>query len=1035
MSKRQGILLVVATALGIAGLMGTVWHWYHPSCTPSVQTYLKLLEIIPPLHPGRGLSDYPGTPLADIPKSYAMILAGEVNRLRAGGMPERDSTIAENAGQWLLDHCDEDRDGLTGWGLPFAWDAYGDGTTNPANTEYTITTGIVINALLDWVDYDFKAPKGRIVTTVSGALAPYLNSQFTSPSGLFSYSLDPNDLHYDCFNPSAYLAGQMQRFSHYVNDRRMQTKLRQAADRVINLLLRYKKIDSNDAWYWSYSIQEEAVPNDLPHAAYIIDGIRNYMTHGGRLSSDIDWDSVYRHLQSFSSKDYSRWHAFPVFSNIDPDRPPRLYDLGMALYLFSRCDASAERAKSFASTICSYRSDGGHYLKWPLSSKLGRVSGNKLPIQEYEAYLLMGLSHYCFPNKAPEIRLVASGVEIETGFTRVPLTFYETPTFKAELFFHADRLTGILRVNGNYNVMLPPRTLPLKLLDWRPGLGILISRELWSGRLQCHAIHNGKTVLDAIALPDDLGGLLFRQAITYKTRFVVIAYDSIHNQNILFDLSFSEPEKRFLLRNSGRQVLLLSAELGYEQQPHILAGIQHDTLFLAGGPSIYSLHPDPVSGVLVLSRLFFSKDWRALELHVSASNAGVLCQTPEEDKRFCILDLHTKKVVRAFHGELIPFHLVDDSGQWSVRFVQTPADLEALFLLDMKNSASSGLMSAGLNNYEGEVVWSQSYYLNGFTDFLDSSLYPFPDHALLRLRSDVARRLDFEMALLDKLSMEGPGILCKVFSTNREPSRFAVQSGKILLLLKRYRTVTQDGVALQSFNTFLKDTVLLRGHREVLTQSKPGDPDLEEGRHYLMWPKGIPFPYDGVGIPYNHQNCWAAGVLYKADQYLVPQERLNAATDIADLFLKLEGFRGNPPKHDRSFAESNDYFLWYYWWGKAKAGWDSRQGISINTPTWRGDGKNVALPRYRTFDAIAVLCAEKRYKDFVDDSLLSYFADAVERDGLELFLLPYLAAFEKRPFIRKSQAIKCLRIDSQPDFRNSMIAYRVVTNIFSSKAE
>jgi hypothetical protein len=162
----------------------------------------------------------------------------------------------------------------------------------------------------------------------------------------------------------------------------------------------------------------------------------------------------------------------------------------------------------------------------------------------------------------------------------------------------------------------------------------------------------------------------------------------------------------------------------------------------------------------------------------------------------------------------------------------------------------------------------------------------------------------------------------------------------------------------------------------------------------------------------------------------VPESTLHAARNITDLFLKLEGFRGNTPKHDVRFATSDNYYLWYYWWGKAKAGWDVSEGISAHTPTWRGDGNNVALPRYRTFDAIAVICANEKFKGFADDSLLSYFASAVEQDGLEPFLLPYLASAGKRPSIRQDDAVKYLRIDSQPGFRNAMIAYRSISNHF-----
>ena len=1028
MSIKQNVFFISVAALSVAGLVWLAWNSYRSTCTQSVQTYMKLLEEIPPIFPGRGHSDYPGNPVADIPKSYAMVLAAEVNRLRAIEISMRDRTLINTAGQWLLDHCDENHDGKTGWGLPFSWDAYGDGTTNPADTEYTITTGIVINALLDWADYDFTAPKGKILDTVSRALSTYLGSQFSSPSGLFSYSLSIHDLPYDCFNPAAYLAGQMQRFSLYVSDAELKNKMQQAADRVMNVMLSQKKIDSGGTWYWAYSIQENNVPNDLPHAAYIIEGIRSYMTHGGAIAHHFDWNAIYAHLNDFSGEDHSKWFAFPTFSGIDPDRPPRLYDLGMALYLLSRCDSDPERAKGLASTICSYGPKEGHYLKWPLSSKLGRVSKGNISVQEYEAYLLMGLSYYFFPNKTPEIRLVTPNALNKSNYTHVPLTFFETPTLRAEFFFHIDRLSGILLVNGKHQVVLPPMTLPVKLVDWKPGQGILISRELWSGRLQCHALNDCKPELEALALPNDLSGLLFRQAIAYINRLVVIAYDSTRNQNVLFDLSFSETEKRFLLDDFGKHVLLLSAELGYEQQPQILTAVQHDTLLIASGPSIYSLHRDQASSRSALLQIFLKQGWRALELYASPRNAGVLFQTPEEGDRFCIFDFQTKRVSQTFHGDLIPFNLTDGPTQLSVKFVRTPADLEALFLLDIKNSASSGLMSTGMNNDEGEVVWSQSYYLNGFVDFFDSSLYHDPEHALIRLKNEIAGRLDLEMRLLDTLLMDGPGLLCRVFSTRREPSRYAVQSGKILLLLKRYRMITQDRVALKSFNTFLKDTVQLMGHREVLVQSPPGDPYLAEGQHYLMWPKGIPFPYDGVGVPYNHQNCWAAGVLYKADQYPLPQETLHSARDIANLFLKLEGFRDNPPKHDRRFAASDDYFLWYYWWGKAKAGWDGSEGISTHTPTWRGDGNNVALPRYRTFDAIAVLCAKEKDKAFVDDALLSYFASAVERDGLELFILPYLAGTDRRPSIRQAQAIKYLRVDSQPCFRNAMIAYRVISN-------
>ena len=37
----------------------------------------------------------------------------------------------------------------TGWGMPWEWDAFGDGSVNPTSTAYALTTGLVIHALLD----------------------------------------------------------------------------------------------------------------------------------------------------------------------------------------------------------------------------------------------------------------------------------------------------------------------------------------------------------------------------------------------------------------------------------------------------------------------------------------------------------------------------------------------------------------------------------------------------------------------------------------------------------------------------------------------------------------------------------------------------------------------------------------------------------------------------------------------------------------------------------------------------------------------
>jgi len=74
---------------------------------------------------------------------------------------------------------------------------------------------------------------------------------------------------------------------------------------------------------------------------------------------------------------------------------------------------------------------------------------------------------------------------------------------------------------------------------------------------------------------------------------------------------------------------LLSAELGYEQAPHILVAVQNETLFIASGPSYNSVYQigDRVGWC---SRTSSSARIGALELYVSTGNVGVLFQTPRK---------------------------------------------------------------------------------------------------------------------------------------------------------------------------------------------------------------------------------------------------------------------------------------------------------------------------------------------------------------------------------------------------------------------
>ena len=343
---------------------------------------LALRSNLDPTHPGRGILDYPGRPIADVPKAYGAVLKAEIMLARRNRQPL--SELGRVAGDYLLKQSDERRDGFAGWGVPAAWDAYGDGSVNPKDTKYTISTAVVTDALLDWAEADSSAPRDEIYQLVAAALTPYLYPSIRSPAGLFPYSLESADLKYDTFNPAGYLAGAMQRFAALDAEKVRAAAFKAAADRTVAALIANKKIAKSGAWYWQYSVTEN-VPNDLAHAGYIMRGLRLYVESGGTLGKDIDVASVEKHLQDFIGPESGHVFAWPIFRT-DVKMRARSYDLGFGLYL-ACTQGDVDLQKKMLRSEPAYRNAEGRYLKYP------PVPGQPDDIiNEYEAYLYLALA-------------------------------------------------------------------------------------------------------------------------------------------------------------------------------------------------------------------------------------------------------------------------------------------------------------------------------------------------------------------------------------------------------------------------------------------------------------------------------------------------------------------------------------------------------------------------------------------------------------------------------------------------------------------
>ncbi len=372
-------LLAASATLSLAG----AWWWRDRAADPS-KIRSNLVAQLDPSFPGRGTTDYPGNTIDDVPKGYAMILKAELLAGFRAGQSGQLSPEGRAAAKFLMAHADERNDGFPGWGVPIAWDPYGDGTINPAHTKYTISTAIVVDSLLDWIEADAQAPRNDVLRLARASLLPYLNEDNLSPSGLLPYSLEPVDRPYDTFNPAAYLAGVLQRFSKLEQDPVIAARMRRIADKTVAAHVTHRQTTRDGAWYWHYSISEQ-VPNDLAHAAYIIYGLQLYAANGGALSDKLDQSAIVRHLADFVNDASGRIVAWPYFRT-DTNMPARSYDMGMGLYLSCR-ENNKVVTRAIMNNLPAYITPSGGVTKYPSGLGLSTIS-----VREYDAYIILGVS-------------------------------------------------------------------------------------------------------------------------------------------------------------------------------------------------------------------------------------------------------------------------------------------------------------------------------------------------------------------------------------------------------------------------------------------------------------------------------------------------------------------------------------------------------------------------------------------------------------------------------------------------------------------
>lgn len=919
-----------------------------PAVIVGVNDLYRLQLRIDPQHPGRGVTDYPGNKVEDVPKSYAMVLLAELSRKRHAGTANFLDLELE-AAKWLMEHADENRDGVIGWGVPVAWDAYGDGSVNPVSTEYSISTAIVIDALLSWSDA-VSSPKAiEVLKLLENAAKPYLNSKRWTPAGMLPYSLRENDRKYDTFNSAMYLAGQFQRLAQRIQDKHLANRLTQAADSTVSALLRHKQISpETGAWYWYYSVSE-TVPNDLPHASYIAQGLADYVKYGGRLADHIDLDFVFDHINEFIPEKGGKARgirAWPRFRQ-DITLEARSYDIGMAMHLACSNPRLFSLRSNLINSLGDYRTSSGEYLKYPVNSK-----HTPLVVAEYESYLYRGLAT-CLLSTADE-----GQVDQIPRFTRpeVPGHILQSvdfallpPTERGEI--GVPFVQGVSR-STNYNVFYSQKSIktrlelhdgrylkfdkpgfPLALID-SPDNPVVFFREYPQGNLFLIPFF-GKSQLQIRHAQDREP--IYRTSILHKGVIYLVYYDNPTSGNWLVRISPGKNGWGVI----GPPVKLPSlkdpAGATYEMIPRMEFLSNGDKLWLTGG----TLRAEIMSDGQIFEE-HFEGCLRAVEVVLVSDTPVALCASSDSTQVPWVLAGQGKPTLLD-PKKGIPWNLRVNDKDLLVDYAVVPQDLSRMLMRDLSRTQQEGWMEFGINNDEGRIPWSQIYYLNGFLDMVSLARSDVrAAEVFLPLLPLIRQRLDLEMQLIDQHWRSGR-YRTRAFTVDRSPALFAVQTARLLLLMQRYLTEIPLAKPLPGYADVQDSVASLRGHIDVLARKGESSRWIQHGRPHLRWPKGSKFYFDGLNVPFNHQNEWAYSILRAGTSQ---SHYYRAAEEIIGFFKEKVASGGELP------AEG----VWDYWWGRAYDGWVYSDGVSLNKPSYPGD-KIKAWISFRTIDAMALVSA------------------------------------------------------------------------------
>lgn len=250
--------------------------------------YKELIAMYPEDNQGLG-KEKVFTTIEEQPMTYGLILTSESLHFRATSGEESKRRI-QKAVRWLLDNQDLDHDGKPGWGLPQAWDAFNDGTVNPINHPYTITSAIVINGLLETLtlkDFWSDSERDEILSVIAKVAVRWSNEIWSEGygGGYFWYSPNPADDIFAVNSPSLF-TGNLARLLYEHPDaftRKDRHLVQSRVDDMARTIIATAELRQGLP-FWDYRPKhEQTQQNDVLHHIYTLLGIEMFRDYGERI--------------------------------------------------------------------------------------------------------------------------------------------------------------------------------------------------------------------------------------------------------------------------------------------------------------------------------------------------------------------------------------------------------------------------------------------------------------------------------------------------------------------------------------------------------------------------------------------------------------------------------------------------------------------------------------------------------------------------------------------------------------------------------